>query len=218
MDTLNLQACLPQEKLHNLTQFLKVCTSKRSISIQKWQSLTGHLSFATTVVRLGRPFIWKLIDRTHGITNPHHHIKVTGEIHSDCNMWLKFLQDYNGISLISPMRDISYSHLAFASGASNWGFAAVLHNECFQAEWPLAWKGTHINMREFVPIFLALHVWGTRWSHAILTFHCDNQVVVDVISKNSSRDPGMLVVLQEVALFFASARHHSPSPSFAWQT
>lgn len=98
------------------------------------------------------------------------------------------------------MRDISYSHRAFATDASDWGFAAVFHNEWFQAQWTDSWEKAHINLREFIPILLALHVWGAGWHHAIVTFHCDNQAVVEVINKNTSRDPGMLAVLRSIML------------------
>lgn len=63
------------------------------------------------------------------------------------------------------------------------------------------WSQSHINLWEFVPILLVLHVWGHQWSHAVITFHCDNRAVVDVLSKTTSRDPGMLSVLQAVLTF-----------------
>lgn len=191
-----MQARLPQEKLCNLMQLLCSFSKTRSERLQKWQSLIGHLSFAARVIRPGRPYIRKLIDRIRGVNNSRHFIKVTGEIRRDCSMWLSFLQQYNGISLINPMRDLSYSHRAFATDASDWGFAAVFHNEWFQAQWPADWKQMHISLREFIPVWLALFVWGRNWHHAIVTFHCDNRAVVDVINRFSSRDPGMLEIVQ----------------------
>lgn len=156
------------------------------------------MSFAPRVVHPGRPYIWKLIDRIRGFANPRHFIKITGEICKDCAMWLSFLQELNWVPLITPMRDLSYSHRAFSSDASDWGFAAVFHNEWFQAQWPPAWMEKHINLTEFVPNLFALHILGGNWHHAILTFHCDNRVVVEVIMQLYSRDPGMLVILGEI--------------------
>lgn len=128
-------------------------------------------------------------------------VKITGEIRGDCAVWLSVLHSYNGIALLSPLWDISYSHLAFATDASNWGFAAVLHREWFQAQWPPDWVESHINLKEFVPILLALHVWGDNWSHSALTFNCDNQSVVNVISKCTSRDPVMLSIVRAILAF-----------------
>lgn len=56
----------------------------------------------------------------------------------------------------------------------------------------------HINLREFVPIFLALRVWGESWHHLILTFYCYNQAVVEVICMHSSWDSGMLAILPAI--------------------
>lgn len=70
VDTVQGVARLPQEKLHNLTQLLEEFTKKRSLSLLKWQSMIGHLSFAAKVVRPGRPYIRKLIDRIRGFSNP----------------------------------------------------------------------------------------------------------------------------------------------------
>lgn len=126
---------------------------------------------------------------------------MTGEIRRDCAVWFFFLQQYNGVSLITPLRDITYSHCAFATDASDGGFAAVLNDHWFQARWPADWHGVHINLQEFVPVLLALHVWGELWSHAVFTFHCDNRAVVDVLRSNTSRDPGMLSVLRAILAF-----------------
>lgn len=131
VDTTQGIARLPPEKLHNLMQLLCVFRKKRSVPLLKWQSLIGHLSFTSRVVRPGRPYIRKLIDRIKGFTNPRHYIKVTGEIRRDCAVWISFLQDYNGVSLLSPLRDISFNHIQFSTDASNWGFAAVMQDEWF---------------------------------------------------------------------------------------
>lgn len=117
-------------------------------------------------------------------------------------MWLSFLQEYNGVSLITPLRDVSYSHEAFTTDASDWGFAAVFHTEWFQAQWPVGWKEKNINLWEFVPIWLALWVWGDNWRHAFMIFHGDNQAVVEVINRLSSRDPGMLTILREIVQLY----------------
>lgn len=79
----SMQAHLPQEKLQNL-QPLHVFSRKRSLHLRGWQSLIGHLSFASHVVCPGHPCICKLIDQIHGVSNLCHYVKITGEIHRDC--------------------------------------------------------------------------------------------------------------------------------------
>lgn len=100
VDTVQAQACLPQEKLCNLTQLLQVFSRNRSLPLQKLQSLIGHLSFTSKVLRPGRWNIRKLIDCICGISNPRHFVKVTGEIRHDCVVWLSFLK----ITMAFPCR------------------------------------------------------------------------------------------------------------------
>lgn len=110
-------------------------------------------------------------------------------------MWLRFLEGFNGISLISPMHDVSYSHWAFATDASDWGFAAVFHAEWFQAQWPEHWSMPHIDIHEFLLILLALCVWGDTWRHVVLTFFCK---IRQWSRSRFPRDPGMLSILRGV--------------------
>lgn len=136
VDTIQGQARLPFDKLRNLAQLLRSFIRKRSLPLHNQQSLIGHHSFASRVVRPGRPYIRKLIDHIRGVSNPRLLIKITGEIRRDGAVWLEFLQNFNGIGLITPLRDLTYSWAAFTTDASNWGFAAVLQDEWFQAQWP----------------------------------------------------------------------------------
>lgn len=102
VDIMQGVARLPQEKVLNLTSLLQDFSHKRSLPLKWWQSLIGHLSFASQVIRPGRPYIRKLIDHTRGVVNSSHCIKLTKEICGDCAMWLLFLQSYNGVALLSP--------------------------------------------------------------------------------------------------------------------
>lgn len=78
--------------------------------------------------------------------------------------------------------------IPFATDASGWGCAACFHDEWFQRQWPPTWCNYHTNVREFVPIVLALEDWG-------------HQSVVDVLSKSTFREPLMLSSLCKVMEF-----------------
>lgn len=51
-------------------------------------------------------------------------------------MWLTLLENFKGVSLLTPMHDVTYSQRAFATDAPDWGFVAMFHNQWFQAHWP----------------------------------------------------------------------------------
>lgn len=84
VDKIQGVARLPQDKLHHLIQLLREFSRKRSLPLRQWQSLIGHLSFASRVIRPGRPYIHKFIDRIRGVVNQAHYVKLTRDIHSDC--------------------------------------------------------------------------------------------------------------------------------------
>lgn len=102
VDTRTLEVRLPVEKISALVDLLEHCKDKRSVRLRTWQSLIGHLNFATRVVRPGLPFISKLIDRIRGVLNPLHYIKLNSDIQKDIAVWLASVQHFNGVSLISP--------------------------------------------------------------------------------------------------------------------
>lgn len=85
--------------------------------------------------------------------------------------------------------------MQFQSDASGWGGAAVFESEWFQLEWSGPWCHTNIAVREFLPIVLALLVWGKAWNHTCLHFLCDNAAVVEVLNRRTAKDPLMLALL-----------------------
>ena len=61
----------------------------------------GLLNFACQVVAPGRAFISRrLINATCKVTKPHHRIRVSQEMREDLKVWLSFLSDYNGITVM----------------------------------------------------------------------------------------------------------------------
>lgn len=100
VDTIACQACLPTDKLHSLQSLLSFSRS-RSRTLRQWQSLIGHLSFASWVICPGRPYIRKFIDRTREVVNPSHFIHLTREIRHKCAQWLHFLHQNNGVIIIT---------------------------------------------------------------------------------------------------------------------
>ena len=60
----------------------------------------GLFIFACKVVALGRAFSRRLINDTCKITKPHHRIRVSQEMREDLKVWLSFLSDYNGITVM----------------------------------------------------------------------------------------------------------------------
>lgn len=200
VDTMLMQARLPGDKVSRLLDLVSSFSRKRSARLKLCQSLLGHLSFACKVVHPGRPFLHRMFDRLRGRLNPNHFIRIPHHVRSDCAIWSVFLSDYNGISILSPPAPLDSLRLQLFSDASAWGCVALFGARWFQLPWRGEWRKKHINILEFIPIFLALDTWGNSFHHSSLTFRCDNQAVVEVLNAGTTRDPDMLMVLRAITL------------------
>ena len=59
-----------------------------------------------------------------------------------------------------------------------------------------AWLNYHISVREFLPVVLALEIWGSSLGKCSVTLHSDNMAVVQVINKNSSKDSHLMKLMR----------------------
>lgn len=200
VDTLHMQAHLPQDKLLRLLDLVTSFSHKRAAKVKLWQSLLGNLSFACRVVGPGRPFLRRMFNLLRGHVNQHHFIRIPHSIRSDCIVWKSFLAGYNGVSLLLPLAPLDSDRLQFFSDTSAWGCAATFGPRWFQIQWTEGWRCKHINVKEFLPILLALDFWGPHFRHSSLTFRCDNQAVVEVPNSGTTRDPDMLIILRAITL------------------
>lgn len=200
VDTVAMEARLPPDKLSKLLDLVSSFALKRSARLKLCQSLLGHLSFACRVIGPGRPFLRRMFDLLRGHTNPNHFLRIPRFVRSDCNAWRSFLLEFNGISLLTPLAPLDSGRMQLYSDASDWGCAAIFGARWFQLTWPPSWRSKHINVREFLPILLALDTWGSFFKHSALTFRCDNQSVVNVLNAGTTRDPDMLLILRAITL------------------
>lgn len=127
-------------------------------------------------------------------------MKLNSDTHKEINIWLIFLQSFNGVSLLSPLNDHTLDYFQFQPDASGWGCAAIYRDQWFKVQWAGVWCHTHIVVHEFLPIVFSLFIWGQNWHHSHLHFFCDNEAVVDVINRQSAYDPLMLALLHYVTL------------------
>ena len=64
--------------------------------------------------------------------------------------------------------------------------------------WPAHWQqeGPDITFKELFPIVLAIHLWADYFRNKKLILHCDNQAVVTIINKQSTRSPPSMHLLR----------------------
>lgn len=62
------------------------------------------------------------------------------------------------------------------------------------------WDPLHISIKEFFPIYLAIRTWGPELTNTALTFHCDNQAIVEVLNNATTLDLQHFIILHSVML------------------
>ena len=100
LDTINMQARLPLDKVERITQFISfVLDKKKSCTRRELEQLLGHLNFATKIILLGWAFVTYLYRLMCSVKESHHYVHLNKECKSDLTMWLHFLSTWNGINM-----------------------------------------------------------------------------------------------------------------------
>ncbi|XP_071089117.1 uncharacterized protein [Haliotis cracherodii] len=120
-------------------------------------------------------------------------------------MWLTFLTNYNGISVFQDQLWVDSDFLQlFSDAAGGAGFGAYMQGKWFNGAWPPQWvtDGTtrDLTLLELFPITLAIQIWGKQLANKKVLFYCDNQAVVTIINKQSTKAPRVMSLLRRLIL------------------
>ena len=91
----------------------------------------------------------RLIDRTIGITELHHFVKLTQDSQKDIAVWLTFLSSFNGKAFEDQVSSESLQMHTDAAGSL--GYGACFQNKWFYGRFPEAWNKANITFLEFFP-------------------------------------------------------------------
>ena len=201
LDSILMEARLPQEKLDKCQALISAFLKRRKVSLQEIQSLTGLLNFACSVVIPGRAFLRRLIDLTLGVVHPHFRIRLSPEVKADMLVWQTFLSGFNGrpFFLSDDWYD-SHQLQLYTDASGTLGFGAIFGRHWCYGEWPDSWRHRNIAYLEFYPIVLSLHLWGHEMQNRRVLFFTDNEALVHVINKQSCRDKHLMFFVRELVL------------------
>lgn len=158
------------------------------------------LNFACNVVPPGRTFLRRIINLTIGLSKPYYHTRLNAEARAELHAWQIFLEHFNGKALFSTNIHHTSASLHFFTDASNAGFGCVFGTKWFWGEFSADWLHYHIAVREFLPIVLALEIWGGIVGNGTVTLQSDNMAVVQVINSNTSRDFHLMELMRRLML------------------
>ena len=175
--------------------------NQQKATLKELQSLIGLLNFACAVILPGRPFLRRMIDLTIGIKAPHHYKRLTIQVKQDLSLWLSFLKDFNGKSIF-PDRYISLEEdvQLFTDASGSIGYGAICKKSWFQGRWSEWWLDQNITLKELYPIVIAIELWGECLTNKRLHIRTDNQALVSVICKQTSREPLIMILVRRLVL------------------
>ena len=196
---------LPTDKLERLKTTISEWRRRRFCKKRKLLSLIGQLQHACRVVRAGRTFLRRMIDLSASAKELDHWVRLNRGFQSDLCWWDSFLEDWNGVALCRSVISRPPEATVTSDASGRWGCGAFNdRGDWFQFQWPQEWADVHITCKELLPIVVACAVWGGQWQGRAVRCLCDNAAVVAIIRSGTSRDPGVMHLMQ--CLFFFMAR------------
>lgn len=200
LDTVASQARMPLDKVNKCYDKIGIVSKRKKVTLREIQSLVGLLNFTCSVVP-GRPFLRRLIDLTVGIKRKRHRIRITSQVRADLHTWKQFLSTFNGRSFfINESFLTSPSLNLYTDSAGSLGYAGIYGSRWFYGRWPQCTKDLHIQILELYPIMVAVHIYGHLMSNHSVTFMTDNEAVVAILNKMSSKDKTIMLLVRPLVL------------------
>lgn len=192
LDSWELSARLPQNKLERIARLIAELLKKKSCSKRELLQLLGHFNFAARVIMVGRSFVSYLIKLSTTVKELHHFVHLDANCRLDLNMWLQFLREWNGVSFFHDSHFTATESLLLFTDASLLGFGGYYNGHWFSSEWPTEYQESEqstfsMAFRELYPIVVAAICWGNSWTSKKILFKCDNLATVHIINKGRSK-------------------------------
>lgn len=185
LNSIDLTLSVSPDRLSDIQELLHGWLAKRSTTKSALQSLVGKLVFVSKCVHQSRVFIARILHLLRSVKSNQQHINLNTEFWKDILWWCRFLQEYNGVSMISTAHWSSPGEV-FSTDACLTGCGGISASQYFHAEFPdfVLSQDLDINCLELLTIVVTLKLWGYLWHGLCLTVHCD---VVAVMALNSGR-------------------------------
>ena len=203
IDTVKQEVRVPGDKLLACRAKLLAIQRKTTVSLREVQSLLGYLNFLARGVQGGRTFLQRLINLTRGVVADAKTIRLDLESQADIAMWLMFLENFNGTALILPREWLHSTviHL-YTDAAKTVGFGAFFKGSWLNGTWEdiAVSPMNSIAYLEFVPVLLAMLVWGPELANKRIMLHSDNKAVVAILNRQSSKCPHIMKLVRRLTL------------------
>ena len=218
LDSNNMEARLPIDKIQRILQFIEKLLGKSGCTKLELLQLLGHFNFASRVILPGRSFVSYLIRLSTTVKGLHQYVHLDKHCQDDLRMWYRFLCDWNGVSLFYDNALTCSADMELYTDASLVGFGAIFRQQWFSSAWPKEIPSVEdgdlsMAFRELYPIVAAAVLWGKHWTAKRIIFVCDNLSAVYILQKGRSKCMAIMKLIRTltwtaaVCNFHFTARH-----------
>ena len=203
IDVTRMEIRLPEDKLLKILNLIKLWLGKKVCKKRGLLSLIGLLSFACKVVKPGRIFLRRLISLGTTMHSLEDTCVLSSDAILDIEWWGKFLEVWNGKSLIVSNTKID---IQIFTDASNLGMGGVCNRMWFSTAWPKKYKDKHINILELFGVAAAICTWLEDKNNINVLIYTDNKNIVDIWYSGSTQCKDMMDIIRY--LFFFTAKRN----------
>lgn len=204
IDTEEFKIYIPEEKLCKLKIQLNHALTRSKITLKELQSLAGSLAFCSKALPSARAFNRRFYGAMSGVSKPYHFIRVSRGMKEDIQVWLSFLDKFNGSNIFPDEIWMTNEGLQlFTDSSGSLGCGAFFHNKWIVLQWPSEWNGNilqDITFLELVPIVLAVTTWCKQLTNKKVIFHVDNLALVEILNSKSSKSSRVMSLLRPLVL------------------
>ena len=132
LDSIAMQASIPEDKISSLEDQLNFLLSKHKASKRDLQRVADLMNFLAKVDNGGRTFLRRVLDCMNRLKRPFYKARITSDLRKDFCWWLDFCRVFNGQAI-----SISYSPIIehVYTDASLSGFGAQRRNHWLAGVW-----------------------------------------------------------------------------------
>ena len=200
IDTIKMVVSIPKEKITKYSDEVKRIRAAKKATLRDIKSLIGKLQFVTNIISSGRCFLRRFINLTIGKLHPGQWLTIDEVTSDDLKIWEDFLLFYNGKSLIQLQPVIDSDRWHFFTDSSKIGYGGTLGASFIYGKFPDSWHHYNIQILELYPIYVMISMFAHDLANSSIVFHCDNEAIVQIINKQSSRDVQVMKLLRPMIL------------------
>lgn len=196
LDSHSMVARLPADRKSELQDALSKIRSKKKCTKRELLSLIGRLAFACRVVPAGRTFMRRMIDLSCTVKRLNHRIWITVEAKRDLDWWIDFLPSWSGSSQLLEPEWCTSPGMELYTDACSYAYAAYWKGRWIQQRFDCPAVNQDIAWKELYAIVVACNAWGPCWQGKKILFHCDNEAIVLIWKRGSSKSKEIMTLLR----------------------